>query len=145
MDNEECSGVDPLGVHFVQLARPSDGSCGFHLTRSKWDPYPWVHIFISFLFIYLLIPISYWCRLILFLVCQVSGVDEGSPAASAGLRAGDCLLETNGLDIVGLRVAEVATRVLASTEQISLLVWRPGTDPGCSTDVSTILYKTLLI
>lgn len=24
------------------LARNEKKTCGFHLTRSKWDPYPWV-------------------------------------------------------------------------------------------------------
>uniref|UniRef100_A0A1I8MV89 Uncharacterized protein n=1 Tax=Musca domestica TaxID=7370 RepID=A0A1I8MV89_MUSDO len=29
-------------VRLLQIDKTVNGSCGFHLTRSKWDPYPWV-------------------------------------------------------------------------------------------------------
>lgn len=29
-------------VREVNIPKLSNGSCGFHLSRSKWDPYPWV-------------------------------------------------------------------------------------------------------
>ncbi|XP_022187782.2 uncharacterized protein LOC111046523 [Nilaparvata lugens] len=78
------------------------GSCGFHLTRTKWDPYPWV-----------------------------SGVDAGSAAALAGLRVGDCVLEVNGEDVLGLRVAEIAARVKLDAPLITLLLWNSGADSNC--------------
>ncbi|XP_012261265.3 uncharacterized protein LOC105689075 isoform X2 [Athalia rosae] len=71
-------------------------SCGFHLTRSKWDPYPWVGF-----------------------------VEPGSIAHEAGLRAGDCLLEVCGRDVVGLRVKEIATLIQNRAKRsIDLEVWR---------------------
>lgn len=29
-------------VREINIPKLSNGSCGFHLSRSKWDPYPWV-------------------------------------------------------------------------------------------------------
>lgn len=34
-------------VRMVHIQKLSDGSCGFHLSRSKWDPYPWVRQILS--------------------------------------------------------------------------------------------------
>ncbi|PSN56816.1 hypothetical protein C0J52_02702 [Blattella germanica] len=85
--------------HFVLLF----GSCGFHLTRSKWDPYPWV-----------------------------SGVETGSAAEAAGLQSGDCVLEVNGEDVLGQRVSEVASKVRAKDDHFTLLLWNAGSDPQCS-------------
>jgi hypothetical protein len=31
-------------VRIVHVAKTENGACGFHLTRSKWDPYPWVSL-----------------------------------------------------------------------------------------------------
>lgn len=31
-------------VRLVEITRPETGSCGFHLSRTKWDPYPWVSV-----------------------------------------------------------------------------------------------------
>lgn len=31
-------------VQLLDIQREQGAACGFHLTRSKWDPYPWVHI-----------------------------------------------------------------------------------------------------
>ncbi|XP_044582336.1 uncharacterized protein LOC123263542 [Cotesia glomerata] len=70
--------------------------CGFHLTRSPWDPYPWI-----------------------------SYVEPGSIADKSGLRAGDCLLDINNADIVGLRVKEIASLIKREPgETINLQVWR---------------------
>ncbi|KAL9897488.1 uncharacterized protein ACN427_006046 isoform 7-T8 [Glossina fuscipes fuscipes] len=51
-------------VRLLKIPKTPNGSCGFHLTRTKWDPYPWV-----------------------------SGVDDFAPAKQCGLKAGDCVLE----------------------------------------------------
>lgn len=29
-------------VREINIPKLPNGSCGFHLSRSKWDPYPWV-------------------------------------------------------------------------------------------------------
>ncbi|KAF2884591.1 hypothetical protein ILUMI_21594 [Ignelater luminosus] len=98
-DGSSCTRV-------VELERQNSGSCGFHLTRSKWDPYPWV-----------------------------TKVDPDSPAEAAGMRPGECILEINGEDIVGKRISEVAERVRSGSNQISLLLWNSGTDPQCIPEV----------
>ncbi|XP_046623449.1 uncharacterized protein LOC124306651 [Neodiprion virginianus] len=80
-------------------------SCGFHLTRSKWDPYPWVGF-----------------------------VEPDSIAHIAGLRAGDCLLEVCGQDVVGLRVKDIATLIQNRAKQaVDLEIWR-STDADCSVE-----------
>lgn len=96
------------GVRVCQVLRPAEGgSCGFHLTRTKWDPYPWV-----------------------------CGVDHGSAAHTAGLKVGDCVLEVNGEDVLGLRVSEIAPRVRARQSDLTLLLWNSGVDPHCDPEVS---------
>ncbi|XP_078033020.1 uncharacterized protein LOC144467904 [Augochlora pura] len=71
-------------------------SCGFHLTKSKWDPYPWV-----------------------------SCVETGSLADAGGLRAGDCLVSIEGKDLIGLKIKEVATFIHEHEKQnINLFIWR---------------------
>lgn len=35
-------------VREVNIPKLANGSCGFDLSRSKWDPYPWVINFLSF-------------------------------------------------------------------------------------------------
>ncbi|XP_023309876.1 uncharacterized protein LOC108916208 [Anoplophora glabripennis] len=89
-------------VRLVEIER-NGSTCGFHLTRGKWDPYPWV-----------------------------SGVDDGSVAAAAGMKPGDCLLEVNGEDIIGHRISEVAEIVRSKPDQVSLLLWNAGIDPQCT-------------
>ncbi|XP_017781014.1 PREDICTED: uncharacterized protein LOC108565865 [Nicrophorus vespilloides] len=92
-------------VRLLEIEKPETGSCGFHLTRGKWDPYPWI-----------------------------SGVDVGSAAYSAGMRAGDCVLEVNGEDIVGQRVSDVGQLVRSHPGQVSLLLWNAGVGANCSAD-----------
>ena len=55
-------------VRVVHVSKPVDtpSSFGFHLSRSKWDPYPYI-----------------------------SQIDKDSFALSSGLREGDCVLEVN--------------------------------------------------
>lgn len=98
-------------VRACSVTRPSlGGSCGFHLTRTKWDPYPWI-----------------------------CGVDENSPACQAGLQVGDCVLEVNGEDILGLRVCEIATRVRSKEDSVTMLLWNSGVDPNCDPEVSSMV------
>lgn len=51
-------------VRLMNIPKLNDGSCGFDLSRSKWDPYPWV-----------------------------SSIDKDSPAENSGCKVGDCVLE----------------------------------------------------
>lgn len=82
------------------------GTCGFHLTRTKWDPYPWI-----------------------------AGVDDDSPAQQAGLKVGDCVLEVNGEDLLGLRVGEIASKVQNGYDTIAMLLWNSGSDTNCDSEV----------
>uniref|UniRef100_A0A8W7PU17 PDZ domain-containing protein n=1 Tax=Anopheles coluzzii TaxID=1518534 RepID=A0A8W7PU17_ANOCL len=93
---------DP-SVRILHIPKQTDGSCGFHLTRSKWDPYPWV-----------------------------SGVDADSPAEVTGLKVGDCVLEVNNEDVLGMRIAEVAGMVRAKADIVTLLLWSTGMEPACN-------------
>lgn len=93
-------------VRLIEIEK-NGAACGFHLTRGKWDPYPWV-----------------------------SSVDEGSVAAAAGMKPGDCLLEVNGEDIIGHRISEVAEIVKSKPDQASLLLWNAGVDPHCTPEVN---------
>ncbi|KAL9897483.1 uncharacterized protein ACN427_006046 isoform 2-T2 [Glossina fuscipes fuscipes] len=82
-------------VRLLKIPKTPNGSCGFHLTRTKWDPYPWV-----------------------------SGVDDFAPAKQCGLKAGDCVLEVNGFDVLGLRIAKIAKLAKTTDEHyITLLLW----------------------
>ncbi|XP_053667712.1 uncharacterized protein LOC128718064 [Anopheles marshallii] len=84
---------------------PADknGCLGLHLSRTPWDPYPWV-----------------------------SGVVEGSCADTAGVRIGDCVLEANGEDLLGLKVIDIAKRVRgrkishSNPAGVGLLLWNSG-------------------
>lgn len=63
-------------VRIVNISKPSEtvGGFGFLLSRSKWDPYPYV-----------------------------SKIDEGSSASSSGIKEGDCVLEVSKKKIVNER------------------------------------------
>ncbi|XP_073818335.1 uncharacterized protein isoform X2 [Musca autumnalis] len=63
---------------------------------------------------------------------MVSGVDCFSPAAKAGLEIGDCVLEVNGFDVLGLRITEIAKLVKSSESQVTLLLWNSKCNSGCS-------------
>ncbi|XP_055588392.1 uncharacterized protein LOC129740674 [Uranotaenia lowii] len=90
-------------VRILHIPKQPDGSCGFHLSRSKWDPYPWV-----------------------------SGVDGESVAEVTGLKAGDCVLEVNNEDVLGMRIAEVANLVKSKSDIVTLLLWSTGMEPTCN-------------
>lgn len=99
-------GYKPF-LRLCEVERPSSGSCGFHLSRTQWDPYPWV-----------------------------TGVEPGSAAEEAGLQPGDCVLEVNGEDVLGERIGQVASRVRAREDRVQLLLWNAGSDPHSATSVS---------
>lgn len=93
-------------LRVLEIAK-AEPNWGFRLTRSRWDPYPWV-----------------------------AAVDGGSAAEAAGVLPGDCLLEVNGTDVVGRRISEVAEIVRSRAESVALLLWNAGTDLHCSQEVS---------
>ncbi|XP_075989929.1 uncharacterized protein LOC142985571 isoform X2 [Anticarsia gemmatalis] len=88
----------------MQLDLPEDEGegLGFRLTRTLWDPYPWVR-----------------------------EVTPNSRADAAGLKTGDCLLQADGKDLLGMPVGQVAgvIRGDGSSRGVSLLVWNCGVDP----------------
>ncbi|XP_060808211.1 uncharacterized protein LOC106142730 [Amyelois transitella] len=100
------SGSDEYmaGVRLVVLNLPEDEGegLGFRLTRTLWDPYPWVR-----------------------------EVTPGARADSAGLKTGDCLLQADGRDLLGLPVGQVAGLIRGdgAGRGVSLLVWNCGVDP----------------
>lgn len=78
----------------------SNGSLGLHLSRAPWDPYPWV-----------------------------SSIQKESSSYVAGLRVGDCLLELNGNDVLGLKISEIAALlknhwINESSNYVSVVIWR---------------------
>ncbi|KAH8382976.1 hypothetical protein KR009_006132 [Drosophila setifemur] len=105
--NAEDLDEAPAAASSVRLLRipraaPSIDSYGFHLTRTKWDPYPWV--------------------------CEVAA---GTPAALCGLRPGDCVLEVNGNDVLGLRVADIAKIVKSQEDAVTILCWNSACEKDC--------------
>ncbi|XP_059047326.1 uncharacterized protein LOC131842776 [Achroia grisella] len=101
------SGSEPeytTGVRLVVLNLPEDEGegLGFRLTRTLWDPYPWVR-----------------------------EVTPGARADMAGLKTGDCLLQADGKDLLGLPVGQVAGLIRGdgAGHGVSLLVWNCGVDP----------------
>lgn len=94
----------PEGVRIVVLELPEDEGegLGFRLTRTLWDPYPWVR-----------------------------EVIPSSRADVAGLKTGDCLLQADGKDLLGLPVGHVARLIRGDGDNagVSLLVWNCGVDP----------------
>ncbi|EDW28187.1 GL27120 [Drosophila persimilis] len=99
-DNE--AATSSVRLLRIPRAAPSIENYGFHLTRSKWDPYPWV--------------------------CEVA---TGTPAALCGLKTGDCVLEVNGVDVLGLRVADVAKIVKSQKNCVTILCWNSGCEKDC--------------
>ncbi|KAJ8705125.1 hypothetical protein PYW08_012445 [Mythimna loreyi] len=92
------------GVRVVMLHLPEDEGegLGFRLTRTLWDPYPWVR-----------------------------EVTPNGRADQAGLKPGDCILQADGKDLLGLPVGQVAgiIRGDGAGGGVSLLVWNCGVDP----------------
>ncbi|XP_052745992.1 uncharacterized protein LOC112048791 [Bicyclus anynana] len=113
---QECTA----GVRLVVLNLPEDegDGIGFRLTRTLWDPYPWIH-----------------------------EVTPESRAEMSGLRAGDCLLQADGKDLLGLPIGKVAGVIRGGGEGrgVSLLVWNCGVDPRDDPEVCAILYQYIYI
>ncbi|XP_062125340.1 uncharacterized protein LOC133838289 [Drosophila sulfurigaster albostrigata] len=86
----------------IPRAAPQIEEYGFRLTRSKWDPYPWV-----------------------------SEVAAGTPASLCGLKTGDCILKVNGVDIVGMRIADVAQIVKSQKDAVTFLCWNSDCETDC--------------
>ncbi|XP_041984034.1 uncharacterized protein LOC121736716 [Aricia agestis] len=104
-DNKDTSEAEGLaGVRLVVLNLPEDEGegLGFRLTRTTWDPYPWVR-----------------------------DVSAGSRAERCGLRAGDCVLQADGRDLLGMPIGEVAALIRGdgAARGVTLCVWSCGVDP----------------
>ncbi|CAH2064781.1 unnamed protein product, partial [Iphiclides podalirius] len=101
---ETSSEERSAGVRLVVLNLPEDegDGLGFRLTRTLWDPYPWVR-----------------------------EVTPGARADLAGLKTGDCLLQVDGRDLLGMPVGQVAGLIRGDGTGggVSLLVWNCGVDP----------------
>lgn len=81
----------------------TNGSLGLHLSRAPWDPYPWV-----------------------------SSIQKDSNSYAAGLRVGDCLLEMNGNDVLGLKISDIAGLLKnhwlnESSNHVNVVIWRNKT------------------
>ncbi|XP_058812675.1 uncharacterized protein LOC131677101 isoform X2 [Topomyia yanbarensis] len=103
LELENSNGAGDLCLRNVFIEADCGGSLGLHLSRTPWDPYPWV-----------------------------SGVLPGSRADEAGVRVGDCVLEANGEDLLGLKIVDIAKLVKNGNDSknpkpgISLLLWNSG-------------------
>ncbi|XP_037819251.1 uncharacterized protein LOC119608761 [Lucilia sericata] len=78
----------------------TNGALGLHLSRAPWDPYPWV-----------------------------SSIQKDSTSYQAGLRIGDCLLELNGQDVLGMKISEIAALLKnhwlnESSNYVTVVIWR---------------------
>ncbi|EDW80592.2 uncharacterized protein Dwil_GK11612 [Drosophila willistoni] len=86
----------------------ANGTLGLNLSRAPWDPYPWV-----------------------------SGVQEKSNAERGGICIGDTLLELNGVDILGLRISELAKRLQehwqSGAECVTMMMWRQQSTANLTT------------
>ncbi|XP_058988120.1 uncharacterized protein LOC101893009 isoform X2 [Musca domestica] len=88
----------------------TNGSLGLHLSRAPWDPYPWV-----------------------------SSIQKDSNSYKAGLRIGDCLLELNGNDVLGLKISEIAALLKnhwlnESSNHVSVVIWRKKAKDNSDTE-----------
>ncbi|XP_034115975.2 uncharacterized protein LOC117575736 isoform X2 [Drosophila albomicans] len=91
------------------IIKSPNGALGLNLSRAPWDPYPWV-----------------------------SGVQAESNAQLAGVRIGDTLLQLNGIDVLGMRISELANRLrehwLTGAEHATMMMWRQQPATLSSTD-----------
>ncbi|KAG8236078.1 hypothetical protein J437_LFUL016666, partial [Ladona fulva] len=84
------------GTESQTQTKNQQGAYGISISRSAWDPYPWV-----------------------------CGVSPGGAAEEAGLRRGDCLLKVGPTSLLGLPVSEVAEALRSDggEEGLRLEVW----------------------
>ncbi|KAL7729220.1 hypothetical protein ACLKA6_009678 [Drosophila palustris] len=106
-DDDDDATIDDDPESSVRLlkiprAAPQIEEFGFRLTRSKWDPYPWV-----------------------------SEVAAGTPASLCGLKTGDCILKVNGVDILGKRISDVAQIVKSQKDGVTFLCWNSNCKTDC--------------
>lgn len=91
------------------IIKSPNGALGLNLSRAPWDPYPWV-----------------------------SGVQAESNAQLAGVCIGDTLLQLNGIDVLGMRISELANKLrehwLTGAEHATMMMWRQQTNSLGSTD-----------
>ena len=55
-------------------------------------------------------------------VCPAGKVDEGSPAAAAGLRAHDIIVEINGTNVSRENHKQIVDRIKSSGDSVTILV-----------------------
>ncbi|CAO1433297.1 unnamed protein product [Diamesa serratosioi] len=106
--NQRATDHYAPSVRVVYVNKHGDGNngFGFHLSRSKWDPYPYV-----------------------------SSVDTESSANTANLKEGDCVLEVNGEDVLGMRISDVANMVKSKGDHVTLLLWNTNLDQSCESNL----------
>ncbi|XP_076759704.1 uncharacterized protein LOC143428591 isoform X1 [Xylocopa sonorina] len=94
--NSAFTGKICVTLKNLKEAKILGKTCGFHLTKSKWDPYPWI-----------------------------SHIETNSLADIAGLKVGDCLISVDGKDLIGLKIKQIAALVHHYREcDLKLFVWR---------------------
>ncbi|XP_034485492.1 uncharacterized protein LOC117790242 [Drosophila innubila] len=91
------------------IIKSPNGALGLNLSRAPWDPYPWV-----------------------------SGVQAESNAQLAGVCIGDTLLQLNGIDVLGMRISELANKLrehwLTGAGHATMMMWRQQTNSLGSTE-----------
>ncbi|KAG5673007.1 hypothetical protein PVAND_003087 [Polypedilum vanderplanki] len=95
--NSASNDDENSNLKLISVGNTAEG-LGIKLTKSSWDPYP----FVSF-------------------------VDENR-IQQHDLQIGDCLLKVNGRDVLGWRIQEIAEQIHNKTEddnnKVNLLLWR---------------------
>lgn len=86
-------------LELCKLNACSNRTLGLHLSRTPWDPYPWV-----------------------------SDIQEGSIAYLSGIKIGDTILELNGVNVLGQKISQLAETIHKYWDDggndIEFLVWR---------------------
>ncbi|XP_015176241.1 PREDICTED: uncharacterized protein LOC107066279, partial [Polistes dominula] len=114
------SSAKTIILQFHDINEPSSSkdnklSCGFHLTKTLWDAYPWIAL-----------------------------VENESVANRAGLRPGDCLLNVNDIDLLGLKLKDIADLIKEAKEDrnnVMLRIWRYEYQSLESGEVTGVAWK----
>ncbi|XP_034488701.1 uncharacterized protein LOC117792605 [Drosophila innubila] len=56
---------------------------------------------------------------------------SGTPASLCGLKSGDCILKVNDVDILGMRIADVAQIVKGQKDGVTFLCWNSDCQTDC--------------